>query len=404
MALRSRRRSRSRRHKSRRRRGGMAVFAPNHQMTDALDIFMDGATFKLLTKGSYGVTLIATQSDPLKQPFKKLDYAHFGEPVTTLLIKLSAIHTISKNQIYFNTKSKGMSDNDHLLKNSIDSVTENAFLNEIQVQNNLVRKTIEYLDPLYPCIIHSTIVSSKDAPEVPEGLPDGSKDRRFLPKVVNIEDAHFKFDYTLFLTDMFLPEKKCRMGIIFMEFMEGYETLYKFREKREKLLDNLDNHLLQNIYYYIVLETARLGYNHDDFHYNNVMVKRVDNENEQYFKGIPFHFVLIDFGNAIKMDNFTIDHSNYKKSMEQLCKTCSKRNKNATDSLCDMSLFDHSIIKKLYDARQQTIEFRMNNPIHYDELQVSPPGFFPKLRSIYEHDTLLRLPLTPEWIHDNMNF
>jgi hypothetical protein len=105
-----------------------------------------------------------------------------------------------------------------------------------------------------------------------------------------------------------------------MEFLDGYETLFDLKERyvsehsRLKLLatTNPDELLAcENDYLKYVIRTmtglielALLGYNHADFHIDNIMFQKSTTGNQNYYPGLMDEcgrIMIIDFGQAVRI-------------------------------------------------------------------------------------------------------
>ena len=83
-----------------------------------------------------------------------------------------------------------------------------------------------------------------------------------------------------------------KFGLIGMEFLENYQPLYSFKSRSAyNLYQNMSRYLL-------LLLAVETGYNHTDFHQNNILI---DNKNNNYFDTIYGYPILIDFSWAEKI-------------------------------------------------------------------------------------------------------
>jgi hypothetical protein len=410
------------------RRGGTlylytpTTITPTITHEQACERFLDGANIEVLSHGTFGITFVATQYNPEKQYFKKLNQPNKDSPITKILLKICVIGeryqiqectqecTIPTNSnikcplcklkyrddnpIFINNRCKHIfclncakskrykycplhkvkywndDDNNDDDDNKLTIIPQYKFNNEINIQNDLVRKTVQYGDCLYPCIISSKIINNTNSDPIINYLSNVESNR------------NVKVDMKLFFLNFFYKQKQdnVSLGFVAMEFMEGYQTIFSQINQPSwwnpsswnwnHIYDHdpfRRNTLKQALIIYALLETAIHGYNHNDFHGNNLLIKKITDESEMYFSGIYMNIILIDFGKAYPLENEVIteikskiDEKNYLEAFNILTKQ-----NNSNDPTINYPKLSN-YINDLYEARKtkiETIETIMRPPI-----------------------------------------
>lgn len=219
----------------------------------------------------------------------------FGKPITNLVIKIVLICDTNKRfQI-----SK---------KDALNTVLEDDFRNEINIQTEIFFKTITYLQPLCPGIVYSEIVKDK------------SDIRNFLTSIFNRCDLEL-MPIINEINKLIATNSDVSLGIIGMECANKYSTMgqaiYNFKSSPGHIAT------LRGLGQYALLKLATdTGYSHNDFHNSNILLC----ESNNYFNEGNIMPLLIDFGRAVKIPlnilakiKENIENKNYVDALTLLC-------------------------------------------------------------------------------------
>ena len=254
-------------------------------------------TIKVLSKGTYGITFLLELPDDLQindddNSFYKtmVPNKNYGKPVTKLIIKLQHI---------FKPDNLDVEYHDKIL--NIQPSSEEDFKNEINIQTDIFFKTLQYLQPLCPSIVYTSIINDKN------------KQIKIIQTLFNIKNKSINIPAFKFYNT----------GIIVMELVEESKTLSSY------INDNPDNKkLAENISRYALLKLALdTEYNHNDFHKGNIMIQHSNDyfmtENGTEINIAP---MLIDFGRTTKINSEimqlireSVNNKQYRKALSYLC-------------------------------------------------------------------------------------
>lgn len=279
--------------------------------------YLEYSTINYVTKGAMGI-MFHTTPGPLfeslsndERYFKVSPDKSFGTPVENLLIKIVII--TDTNNIEFDLSE------DFSKTFLIESVTKEEFYNEINIQAEIYMKTIQYLQPICPGIVYSTIMNVNDP-----------KYDIFLN---SISDVKYK-NIMAMVRRYDQPSFPVKIGIIGMEFMSNSTTLQTSISDTKYFYDASSRvslvKELKNVCRFLLLDLAlKTGYNHGDFHLSNFMI---DDDCDIYFENISIRPILIDFGRTFKISPLILSKikecvSN-KKYTEALSYLCDYRSSN----------------------------------------------------------------------------
>lgn len=281
-----------------RRRGGMSGIAPMDETMDpkeAFEFFLDNSRKEFLMEGAYGMAIIATLIDGNKSPYKSTDAETYGIPVRKMIIKLMSITREGKEG------EKQINDKD--------------FNREVDIQKEIYFKTNKYLEPVCPAIVYSNIYNF---------IYNIKEKRKLFQKF----DANANYHTAHVIDEKFTISDS--IGIIGMEYANGYDTLFDIQERG--YLEPQDKHIYKAMAMFLLLETAlKTGYSHADFHTGNIMINTVSrtyfvqtNPSEPRIFGKP---LLIDFGMTNKIPpeimaliKESCDREEYTTALHYLCK------------------------------------------------------------------------------------
>jgi hypothetical protein len=215
--------------------------------TNCLLFFIENSIIELISDSSAFslIYLLKFQKDSLESPFVRITNDANNSDIVEIIMKICLIDENEK-QWYNGDKS---------------SMQKNKLKNEICKQQEIYLKTIKYYDALCPSIIFYLFSQIKTLKSL---LLSKTKD-----------------DYTK--NSFNLLNDNDEFGIIFMEFAQGFQPINKYG----------NNEFVENMARNQLIELAKLGYNHSDFHKNNIMFNP---EYKHYYDGIDGKVLLIDFG------------------------------------------------------------------------------------------------------------
>jgi hypothetical protein len=240
---------------------------------------------------------LATLQPDIETNLKHMDLNNFNKPVKKILIKVTFLHNDASKpwkhiHIYDQLKVSTFIDN---------------FANEVNIQTNIIFKSFENLLPICPSILSAFTL------DIPKG--QGAQ----ADEILNLfyrKNRDFRNIYIKLISydNISLVDK---IGIIAMEYAEGYEIVskhvqkifYDYNEKKDDK-DNLKKIYNRYMYVllmcmYMVLYIAYLGYNHGDYHMGNILFNPYDTKFMHNIAGRP---LFIDFGLTKKL---TIEEHKY---------------------------------------------------------------------------------------------
>ncbi len=223
----------------------------------------------------------------------------FGAPVYNLVIKLCIISDDPDAKV------------DNVFRSQLHSVTENDFVNEINIQTDIFLKTMQYLQPIAPAIVYSSIFDDQALIKfLLSTLSQKSGND------VDLQQALGAINFKLSM------DPSCKLGIIAMEMafgntLESVERQYMREPEVIKILSNVARYVLLKL----ALDTE---YNHNDFHKNNIIML----PNSDYFDQTVFsaQAVILDYGRASKIPpeimkkiRDAVQEKKYTKALSYLC-------------------------------------------------------------------------------------
>jgi hypothetical protein len=278
----------------------------NRDLTKNFLDFLENSKIKFLSKGSNSVIFYAKiKNKDIISPYVSLDIENKYKETRKIIIKLVFL----KETLIPNV-------NNYLaLNKSIINISNiESFLQEIEVQKDIFIKSIKYLQPYCPEILYTDIYDYENIDLILNHIRRRLKDQNILNLSVSILNQIKR------LKKFNMFEK---LGIIVMEYADGYHTLHKFSK-----LISIENYKYYNLYknmalYLLIKLAIDTGYTQGDFHPGNIMINY---QSINYFKDIFGSPLIIDFGLAKKIEeNDLIEIKNYfaqKKYTEILKKLC----------------------------------------------------------------------------------
>jgi hypothetical protein len=267
--------------------------------------FLNNSSIKYLSAGANGVTFVATVTDVSNSPYISTDVKTYGNPVTKVLVKLLFLKEDSdeedKSVLYYAKDKKNKKDEDK----SLTVAKEGDFIVEVNTQLCIYEKTKEYLEPICPAIVLSSIIKNGDKiKNFLELLATKGEDSRPMLRIM-------KEQY---------PDRFSSLGVICMEFADGYDTMHNLQNKAKFFY-------YKAMCMYLLLELAmKTCFTHGDFHYGNIMFNTTA---DGYFSGgseMTGKPMLIDFGytrpiDAARCDSIKqhVTNRNYLLALQTMC-------------------------------------------------------------------------------------
>jgi len=243
----------------------------NIEKQEILDYFLQNSDFKILTDSSVScITYVATLRNNIESPFFLIRTATFQQPVRSILLKI-CIH---------NTEGHFVS---NFLNKPMETMTPEDIMREAKIQDDIFRKS--YVENVAEPICPSIIYVQTDITQC-----ENLQQKYFywiynhlIERNSDLDDKDHSITHYLF--------NNYPLSIIFMEFAEGYSTLFD--------LWNTGIGSLQNYLFMAINELYHLyhtyGIVHGDIHFGNILV----NPSYPYLSNETLGKILIiDFGKS----------------------------------------------------------------------------------------------------------
>jgi len=246
-------------------KGGGITINPllNLNPEEAFNYYIHRSTNTLLSIGGSGIILNLTLNAGIESPYVSFNCDKLTQPVTALIIKISVLTERQPYQY-------------NLGGNTINTMIIEDFEREIKIQQDIVNKTINYLNPIAPSIVYANLVENT--------IID-----LFIKDLTNV-----------------LPEIRKRFGLIAMESMDNMSPVYKLLKCSEpfnshRLPPAFESDKLKKkyiaFYIYKLIQLGIVGYVHGDYHTNNILS---NNDGTQ--------MSLIDFGRSEEINETHARH------------------------------------------------------------------------------------------------
>lgn len=352
--------------------------------------FINNSALKIFSSGANGIILTGNLQNDIPKNYSIISPdENFSKPVKNIIIKLCIV-----SDDYIQIKLSN--------KLEIYTIIEQEFQDEINIQTDIYLKTIQYLQPLCPGIVYANITNDNSLLDILMNNSNENKDKMVLSNIKkNLSKINLK------------------LGIIGMEIISNSYTLNYYKK----------NNLALNVGRYALLKLAlETGYNHNDFHYGNILLENSNN----YFAGIDVRPIVIDFGRSTKINpdimskiKNEVNNKNYTNALKYLCHynagnhytkdpeynsyygwICGNYNlndpvyfkelaqnilsmdpnsnidsvkvklRNSLTDVKELELYDNEFIEKLFLSREKAID---NNIIIMDKLHNNSPDQYPLL-------------------------
>ena len=278
----------------------------------------------------------AQQGEALFNDFIKnivrIDY--IGDGANGIIYKLTVLSSYDSGYTYIDPNYYGKTVRELALKICILSKKEiPGFKNEVNIQTSIFKKSIRYLQPLCPAMLFSKLLTEKEHTILLKKLLS------INPDVNNHKLPHL--DTELDITKDLLTNTKYTVGIIAMEYENGYRRLYDFINNKGISVSRDIKIKYINYGLYILLELAlETGYSQADFHTANIMI----HPTMDYFGTKSGRPLILDFGYARKIPESTmrkirelVNKKEYISALKWLCSV--KRSDNSNISIPPWSAY-----------------------------------------------------------------
>lgn len=231
--------------------GGVRITTEFNKDT-AIKHFIKNASFTIFSRsGISGITVLGTLNRGIKSPYRMIRTNNIHMPVLHLLFKF---FICGKNTWYHK-------DSDIQITSTNDIIRETQYQQDIFYKSLIDKTTL--LEPICPGIVYSH----------PTPLSTAVK-QFFISKTTELNDI-FKHD----------------IAFIAMEFMNDYKTL-------ASLCNSPKFEIYKYMAMYELYKLHKIGYVHNDFHFENVLI----HESYNYFESTGSgRAIIIDFGRSCEI-------------------------------------------------------------------------------------------------------
>ena len=192
---------------------------------------------------------------------------------------------------------------------------ESAFINEVKIQRDIFLKTSDYLDPICPAPIYEKVYNTSESIINKLEQKSGQKTRYILNEIKLLFSNVFEK-----IKGMTGSKYNFGIGILAMEFSDGYDDLFYLYEKTErKQLREDELRKYESMSRLKIIELAlKTGYIHGDYQSANFMINPYLTG---YYEGINGRVMMIDFGfsNKIPQDKLNQIRQAYEKKKYMDC-------------------------------------------------------------------------------------
>jgi len=316
----------------------------------AITFFIQNSTIQLLTDHStYGIIYtLHFQKQPHESPFVRITNDSHHTDVLVIIAKICLIDDDTNKTWYDNKKS---------------STSFDSFVHEITTQQHIFLHTISQYDPICPAIINFDISS----------LPS-----LFLQIYQKSDSITFNSLHKIDVQDN-------TYGIIYMEFADNFKPLEFFP----------DNDYYNNLARYQIIQLAKLGFNHLDFHKGNIMI---DPNYHGFLDELSGKAILIDFGLTLKIEPLHVHHNNYCHILNTLFQQTMSfiSDKDNFVNIYDwINCHDNEKIEFIDFLRQQQIDNILFEPLNVDQFFIIYGG---STNTLFQQPSLIPPQTQPSFI------
>jgi hypothetical protein len=297
-------------------------------------------------------------------PFTYTDAHMYGKNVNTLLIKFVFVTDDSSILRAVMPLHRVRPDGRPNPISVVISDTQ-SFESEVNIQTDILLKSMNYLSPICPSPVFADILS--DRTMIDNLLSE------IITQNINANTKNIMQSIKRNVTKV----PSVNIGILGMEFMSESITLNRALDSEEVSEEDKQNFV--NMCLYLLLKLAiETGYTHSDFHIGNFMIDLNDNT---YFDGLTGKPSLIDFGFTQKLSPkiFNIiktkcNAKQYTEALKELCKikrpdgldmekynsfygwVCGTFDVVANESVPDFNPEVNTQLIELFDLREKAID------------------------------------------------
>ena len=364
----------------------------NVNKQEVLDYFLQNSDYKILTDNSVScITYIATLRPNIESPFFFIRTAIFQQPVRCLLLKI-CIH---------NTEGHFVSDFRNKDSKHIETMSPEDIIREAKIQDDIFRKSYitNIAEPICPSILYVQTDITQYA----------NLQQKYYYWIYNhliertsgsdIDKDHY-ITYYLF--------NNYPLSIIFMEFAEGYSTLFDLWNVMRNEPNGMSS--LQNYLFMTINELYHLyhtyGIVHGDIHFGNILV----NPSYPYLSDDTLgKIMIIDFGKSFyetpnsNMNEYnTILYHRNTENIERLLSNVPNKNDIIQKIITDLNnlrkVKTQSFLDIFFEGSLEKWKEWSNNNIHYPFMNEYMVGglYHPKNKSkqiIYNTYTKMNLDI-----------
>lgn len=219
------------------------IFVPSENQKGAFQNFVMNSTCRVISAGAYGIVFELTLNAEFKSPYKYSSLENYEQEVRTICVKLIPI------------------------EHGDTTYTLGDFEREVDMQLLSFKRSIQYLQPVTPGIIYHDIIEDDSKGILSKMLKSidsiPANDEYFVSKCKNIRKKINSSDVSV--------------GLIAMEFIQGYRTLNEILTSRNNDDPVIDKQVKSISFLYclfiVLYATAVTGILHGDCHPGNVLVK-----------------------------------------------------------------------------------------------------------------------------------
>jgi hypothetical protein len=224
--------------------GFLSYSAKFNDSYDAYKAFITKCSLHILSNGTFGFVFTCNYMGRGNSPYISM-HDGISKPVNTLVIKLGAISNNNNRHEWFNIETQ----------ESIYTITQTDFENEIETQDTLVNETLQYYSAICLTPVYSKIYEEHEEQELIELLEQ--TDDAYVKKIIEKIKITSKLESRLW-----------KYTIIAMEYGDTMKPV-----EITLALHNNDKTQIYAALFLKVLELFLLGYIHTDLHLNNAMIK-----------------------------------------------------------------------------------------------------------------------------------
>ena len=305
----------------------------------AIDDFMKNSDVEFFHSGHFGIILKFKAKNDFESPYESLRYDSLNEPIKELLIKILLVNFDSEEDDDDEDDDEDDEGENYspplIMDIKLEEVSSQDFKREVNVQDDIFKLTNDDGKAICPAIVYESVdydidllKSSINNKKILKGLNPlfllyegnvGLIAMEILPKfttLYNDKNKNLRY-YDSIISTLFKNKSMLERGNKFSKnenlikefyndvaLLQDYEVL---DGPSGVITDNIDNVLNPDettvkelaLIVYELIKCYKIGYIHGDFHFNNILF----NKKEKYIRSIKGRALLIDFGYAMKIDN-----------------------------------------------------------------------------------------------------